>query len=362
MWHDSRGPTTLENGKSVAVLALHPWAQELMAGLYHGPYQPLLSGVACYKVVERLGIEGARESLDVLGEERFQAKSHLFQQALTREEEGQVLYQGIMGALGYSKNSEPFQELAQRLPLRYLELAPGRTSYERSLALQALLLGTAGLLPCQRRRRVRGEGEQFVGQLERVCHFMGHGEAMSEADWNFFKVRPENFPTRRLAPASHLLVHYGDSGLLSGILGMVIEGLLGNRHCQLEEALVVTAEDYWASHFDFGLERKSKNPTLLGWGRAAEIVVNVILPFVAAWGRENSQPELKEKAEKLHKDYPRLAENKVTQQMRLRLFPGGTPQVINRARQQQGLIHIHKGFCAEGRCSRCPWAVKLMAG
>jgi hypothetical protein len=57
-----------------------------------------------------------------------------------------------MAALGYSANKVPFQELAERLPLTVLEAIAGDTVFDDNylLHLQALLFGTAGLLPFQR--------------------------------------------------------------------------------------------------------------------------------------------------------------------------------------------------------------------
>ena len=95
------------------------------------------------------------ELLDTAGEERFLAKAAGFQAALAQTEASQSLYQGIMGALGYTKNKQPLVELAHRMPLHRLEsVTSGKVSDAEYLAQQqALLLGTAGLLPSQRSNR-----------------------------------------------------------------------------------------------------------------------------------------------------------------------------------------------------------------
>jgi hypothetical protein len=86
--------------------------------------------------------------LDEAGEERFRLKAGRFAAGIGEEPPGQVLYRGIMGAMGYTKNKEPFQELACRLPLATLEgCCKGKALEERVTVLRALLLGMAGLLP-----------------------------------------------------------------------------------------------------------------------------------------------------------------------------------------------------------------------
>ena len=75
-----------------------------------------------------------------------------FQAALSRMGASQVLYQGIMGALGYTKNKIPMIELARRMPLsRLIAAASAEIPDDECLArYQALLLGMAGLLPSPR--------------------------------------------------------------------------------------------------------------------------------------------------------------------------------------------------------------------
>ena len=55
--------------------------------------------------------------LDEAGEARFFARAAHFREIIAQSGAGQALYQGIMTALGYSKNKEAMAELAGRLPL-----------------------------------------------------------------------------------------------------------------------------------------------------------------------------------------------------------------------------------------------------
>ena len=90
--------------------------------------------------------------LDRAGDERFLAKAAEFRADLAQADSGQLLYCGIMGALGYSRNKVPYLELADRLPLATMEsVVSGTASNKECITrLQALLIGTAGLLPSQR--------------------------------------------------------------------------------------------------------------------------------------------------------------------------------------------------------------------
>ena len=66
----------------------------------------------------RLQAEGILEKSE---DGRFLIKSRVFAALLKEEEPEEVLYQGIMEALGYSENRGPFLELSYKVPYRVLK-------------------------------------------------------------------------------------------------------------------------------------------------------------------------------------------------------------------------------------------------
>jgi hypothetical protein len=139
--------------------------------------------------------------------------------------------------------------------------------------------------------------------------------------------------------------------MLAEVVNMVKEASTSKDH-GLERELVIITDGYWASHLDFGLSRRIKNPTLLGMGRAANIIVNVILPFTFAWSKFISQPEFGQKSLDLYRRYPKLVANAVERHMKEQLGLSGG--LVNSAQRQQGLIHIYNTLCTQGRCNSCP--------
>jgi len=356
MWHDSETATTLENGKGAPILVLDKYIKSPVSQWPNWAYHATTSGMPCFKNVERLTADTMAAFLDSAGEKRFLAKATKFQADLAQVGANQCLYQGIMGALGYSKNKFPFLELAQRLPLRTLEsMAQGKMSDEECIVRQqALLLGAAGLLPSQRPHwHQKGElDDEWIDKLEGLWASSHQTEAMSLNAWHLFKVRPNNFPVRRLVAMSYLIVRYRQKGILDGLVNMVKEVALSQSYNRLEKGLVVTASGYWASHFDFGPGSRIKSPPLLGSSRAADIAVNVLLPFMVAWGKLTSRLEIERKALDLYHSYPKLAVNSIEKHMTNQLKLSSS--LINSAQRQQGLIHIYNTLCTQGRCNYCP--------
>ena len=356
MWHNTEGVTTPQNGENIPILALHKFTNRPISQWPDEVYLPASLSMPCCKATERLTPSVIAGFLDNAGEERFLAKVARFQEDLAQVEASQSLYQGIMGALGYSKNKTPFLELASRLPLQILEsITQGEISDEECLARQqALLLRTAGLLPSQRPywHPENKSNDRWVDKLERLWASSTQTEVMSWNDWHLFKVRPNNSPIRRIVAMSYLILGYRKKGILEEVVNMVKETPISQGNSRLEKGLLVTTSGYWASHLDFGLSSRVRSPTLLGSSRAADITINVLLPFTYAWSKVTSQPKLERKAIDLYRGYPKLAANTVEKHMRNQL--GLSNSLVSSAQRQQGLIHIYNTLCTEGRCHLCP--------
>jgi len=355
MWHDIKTATKLQNGDSIPTLALYRYIIDPLDQRLRMAEPSASLSKPCLNATERLTPGIVAEFLDNAGKERFLTKATKFQVGLAQMEASQCLYQGTMEALGYSQNKLPFLELAHRVPLRILEsITRNEISDEGCLSqLQALLLGIAALLPSQRRDRVPENkiDDEWLYKLEQLWAWYHPAETMSREDWHLFRVRPNNSPIRRIAAMSHLLLSYRERGLFDGVIKMIKEVTVNKGHCRLEMGLAVTTNGYWASHFDFGLANKVRNPTLLGRRRAADIVINVLLPFTFAWSRLTSQPELGKKTLDLYRHYPRLAVNNIERHMKEQLRVSSS--LVNSAQRQQGLIQIYNTLCTQGRCSCC---------
>ncbi len=342
MWHDRNSAILKQDGKLVPLLCLSE-------ALRHQAYLMSYHQLPCSQILNRMDRQTLGRRLNSAGEERFRQKAAIFQVGLQREETKQVLWKSWLRALGYSKNMKPFEELACRVPLNFIESIEPE---ERLVLKQAWLLGTAGLLPSQRLKEEFCHGEE-TRELEQVWQSVGkEAKTMRGSDWNFSHIYPNNSPVRRIVAQSHLLQRYSKGGLLRGILQLAKEAPSISGQRVLENGLIVAGDGYWQDHFDFDVRAKTKNSALLGRGKAGELIVNVILPFAFSWGGIAGEPELKEKALYLYLNYPKLAENGITRHM-IRQLCLEEPFDFT-ACHQQGLIHIFMNYCREGRCSQCP--------
>jgi len=336
---DSHSATRLQNGRVIPTIALEPLVTRPVTELLklHGS-----TPVSCPD--NYLEVSALTTLLTRAGLKRFRNKSTAFRRQMSKENAEEVLYRGMARALGYAQNAEPCQELSQRLPAAALK-EYGQASW---LHRQALLLGHAGLLPSQRDRHI---GDRTTTRLERIWRSTGITDTMKSTDWCFFRVRPDNFPTRRLIALSHLLGRLGQSGLLSGILELVAQAPEDRGFRQMEEGLVVADDGYWQKHFDFG-SFTGRSSALIGYEKASAMAINIVLPFAAAFARKSSDLELKKKAMEIYRLYPPRGENELTRFMRQQLNLPLNARLS--ACQQQGLIHLFHTYCRLRNCLDCP--------
>jgi hypothetical protein len=335
---------TLQNGTFIPSVTLENYPSDETA--WPQPRQLPCTGTALNS------LEKLNKILLESGGARFQEKTGHYQKLLKVQAPEQVLYAGIMKALGYARNQAPFQALAERIPLSALESASNQTGRD------ALLLGTAGLLPLQRPECEYAPFEDYayVNELEKAWENLRRTDVIDCRAWQFFRVRPANSPLRRIVGMSRLITRYRATGLLQGITALLENTPIEKGNRLLADGLMCADNGYWAKRYDFGKGYPGLSPWLIGQTRADDIAINVLLPFAAALGEVNSEPAPAEKALALFGSYPAVKSNTVERHMQ-RQF-GLRSSQVNSAQCQQGLLYLYKNWCTQGRCWECELAEK----
>jgi hypothetical protein len=363
MEQDTEGKTVRQDGVVVPTIILSRNAPPGSGSGRNGSLPPCRAG-------KRKGrVEEIRQALRQAGIRRLVQKAGRFSQELADADEGQSLYLGILEALGYNRNSQPFLELGRKFSLSMAErLIDAKNQKKSLLELQAVLLGTAGLLPSQRpadilpsqqaagllasRGRFQNIEQQYVYDLERIWAGRSVKINMSRHDWEFFRVRPGNYPVRRIIALSHLILRFQPRGWRQSWENLALGAQSALDFLALESALQVTANCFWAAHFDFASAwPDSCGGTLLGRQRAREIIVNVLLPYLHQMSETGKLKAPGYGICELYSHYPRLESNTIERHM-LQQLSLNTRQV-NTACLQQGLMLIYKQYCTLGRCAEC---------
>lgn len=342
---DTNKPTVLHNGQIIPTITLEALLAKQLVNSIPGVKAPVQGTFKCPHLGRYRENKQLSNILAIAGIERFHVKANSFLQALLLQEPGQVLFTGICRSLGYSQNSQAFATLANKLPLSFLKHFEGQTMQ------QALLLGSAGLLPSQRFRQTPVLAHhRGIKELEQNWKASGLRDSMNKTEWCFFRVRPVNFPTRRIAAMSYLLHRYRQSGLTTGILSLFSRAPGAINYGQLIHSLALPAHGYWANHCDFTIPI-GKTPALIGDDKAAEILVNTVLPFAHALSHTVCDLERKLNLEALYRSLPGSTDNELIRYMKKQLC---IPDKRLSACHQQGLLQIFKSHCRYRDCAHCP--------
>ncbi|MFH1560950.1 MAG: DUF2851 family protein [Chloroflexota bacterium] len=300
----------------------HPTGRRTIAGPIEG-----------IRALPRKELERA---LDEAGERRFLGKASAMLERLRRGDAQEELFAGLMEALGYSRNRDTMLLLARGLPFGQLKRTIGPKPDR--LALEALLLGAAGLLPHQRGLCLPGwEERRRSGDLTEIWRSMGEPLMVATDMWSRSGLRPQNHPVRRLAGASYLIRKYWHSGLVEGLRATLEK----RTPREMEKGLEVESTEFWAHHLDFH-RPVARAPAMVGRNRAREMVINVLLPFFFARAHLLGDGEMGRRARDLYRSFSPGQDNEITREMKKLLLTSKVSQsVVNSARRQQGLIHMY---------------------
>ena len=396
--HSSRGgPTTVRSGRHIPLLVLEPFLSESIHSLWqktilderlrsrsaipcaarnHAVSRELLGDWIQHLSVERLELKLRRfdERLRELAYIRLHAvrehhphnalwriegnpddlpppQRELSQRDLAqREHWDQLLYEGLMEGLGYSKNRESFMRLCRSVTLQEF-----RTQHieNNELAIQALLLGAAGLLP--RIKDVRHtESRAFVRLLIeewKIRKKAYRSAILHPAHWQFFPTRPSNFPTLRIAAASVLVKKILCDDLFRNLIETLktVDG--GSAaFSSVHEFLETTPLPFWRNHYQFD-HPAAKQTRALGPQRIGDLITNAVIPLALLYARIFKDRLVRERTPDLFHAAPPAADNVITRLMDEHLLRGAVR--LTSVGSQQGVIQLYTYYCLEGRCVEC---------
>lgn len=247
----------------------------------------------------------------------------------------ETFYHFIAKSFGLKLNSVPMEMLCSSLPQQLLA-----KHKDNPFQIEALLFGQAGFLE-------QKFTEQYPIQLKEEYRFLKRKynlKPLKVSLWKFMRMRPQNFPTLRLAQFAALIVN--SNHLFSKIL--IIKDY--RQIIQLFEVLPVNK--YWLRHYHFAKEVEHVN-IQLGKGTIQNILINTISLFLFAYGKYIDQQVLIDRALALLEHLP-AEKNTILRQY------SNAGVKVNSAFQSQALLQLKKVYCNEKKCLNCGIGIKIL--
>lgn len=242
----------------------------------------------------------------------------------------QTFYILLVRNFGFGINSDPFELLAKSVPLKVIS-----KHADNSFQVEALLFGQAGFL-----EELIGEDDYF-NDLKKEYLFLAKKYRLQPLErhmWKFLRLRPNNFPTIRIAQLCNLLTR--QQGLFSKVLH-------ADTINDLRNLLDVEANSYWTSHFRFNVTPKA-NSRVKQLGRNAKdlIILNTIIPFLFTYGKHNGIESYERRAMQMLETLKPEQNSIITRWKTHKIEP-------ENAFQSQALIYLYRNYCNVKKCLSC---------
>lgn len=333
------GSLLRQDGTSLPEAALYPCLTEpLRESLYRFVRSPDES-FPCAPLFEAVHPDIRRDWVRSLALDRLQEKAERWRPIVDSVGLDEALYQAILECLGYAKNNVAMRALAEHQPLARLR------TLDSPLDIEALLFGTAGLIPDPAQEQDQ-ESAAYVHELRSRFHRLAdHLEPLefSTETWTFFRLRPANFPTRRIAQAAAML--HPDGLFRTGGFDAFRAALTSSNPINAGIHLLQQTRPgpYWTRHYRFGTTT-SPTSTVLGRSRCHRILLDAVSPllYLASPSYNAAMDILREWLSHL----PALDDEIV------RLY-SNRGYAVRDAIDGWGLHHLNRRYCSAMRCLSC---------
>ena len=293
------------------------------------------SWIYCEKELEHMNsfvIENWKERLFF---ERLERKAQPILQ-LAKETNGDweaVLFCFLAKNFGLNTNGEVFFNVAKSLPFNVVR----KESFEPE-NIEALLMGRAGIL--------NGDFEDvYAKDLQARYQYIAHKHRFELVHINsveYFKHRPDNFPTIRLSQLGQL--YHIFHNLFSKLI-------VATTFAELYALFNISAAPYWNNHYRFDKESPKKRKGL-STSFIDLLVINTIIPFKFAYAKSIGKDNTEELINFMRQAAPE--KNAIIDKFRSFKI---TPQS---AYDTQSLLQLKNEYCNHKRCMQCALGLELL--
>jgi len=242
-----------------------------------------------------------------------------------------VLFNLLSQNFGLNVNGESFFELAKSIPFKVI-----RKLQHKKMALEALFMGQVGMLSPEM-------PSPYGIRLWEEFNYVKHKFALSSPpiSMQFMRLRPDNFPTIRLAQLAGL---YAFS---SQIFAKIFDRKTLNTKWMTE----VGVSSYWTTHYTFEKtsRKRSKNisPAFVDL-----LKVNTLIPLYFCYNRAQGKDPTAIVFDMMHEIKPE--KNTIVEGFK------ALGVKANNALDTQSFLQLKKYYCQAKKCLLCPVGVHLL--
>jgi hypothetical protein len=323
-----------KDNSEIAVLELRHYVDVATIENYRALSQTK-SWIFCEKQIATVDPFIRKHWLERLFFERLEKKSQpitdLLQQ--TQSDWEAVLFILLAKNFGLNTNGDTFMKVAINIPFQVIRKES--TAVEN---IEALLFGFAGLLENEKE-------DQYYLALQSQFDYLSQKYRLVKAPVapvQFFKHRPDNFPTIRLSQLASL--YSKEKHLFSKTIDAV-------SVIMLYQIFDVSVSGYWKNHYRFDRESPQKEKSL-SMAFVNLLIINTVVPFQFAYGLSQG----KEVSENVVRLMEQIAPESNSVIDKFKTFGVDTENALD----SQSLLQLKNEYCAKGRCLSCAIGMELL--
>ena len=284
--------------------------------------------IPCENQIEKVDSFLIGNWLERLYFERLEQKSIFIKKLLVQSNDDfeAVLFQLLAKNFGLKINGEAFLQLASSI-----DFSAVRKVRSDENQLTALFFGQAGFLE-------ETIEENYHQQLKNEYAYLKHKHSLqpiSKNHFQFFRMRPNNFPTIRIAQLASLF--FTHQNLFSKLMSI-------NKKEDFYKLFLINVNDFWKTHYTFEKESK-KSPKKLTKTFVDLLLINTIIPLKFVY--------LKSRGEVDEKEFLNLIQQiKPEKNSIISKFSDLKVQSKN-AMESQSLLELKNNYCTKKRCLHC---------
>lgn len=283
------------------------------------------------------GIDGfiVRNWQERLFFERLEAKSALIHTLLeeTQNDWEAVLFCLLAKNFGLNTNGPIFFQIATAIPFAILRKESSQTEN-----IEALLFGKAGLLKEEKE-------DVYFKKLKIKFDYLTTKYQLTPTysdPVQFFRHRPDNFPTIRLSQLANL--YSSKSNLFSKIIQ-------SDSVIKIHELFQISASNYWQNHYQFDATSRTTKK-VLSKSFIHLILINTIIPIQFAFAKSQGKEWIEKGIQ--------LVENIEAEQNSSILKFHTFGITASNAFESQSLLQLKKEYCEKSRCLECAIGIELL--
>ena len=324
-----------KNNNVIPTLELKKYLDPNLLGNYYALFTSKQKWILCEGISDFTRNLILTNWLERLYFERLKRNANRMKEILTQSQNDweYVCFVFLAESFGLHLNKEPFYNLANSVPFHVFERARNCENQ-----LFALVFGQAGFLE-------EAIQDAYYSQLQTEYRFLQKKyslQSLHKSIFQFFRTRPSNFPTVRLAQLTSLF--FLKKNLFSDLVNSKTLG-------ELYSIFKVSVSEYWQSnyHFDKSSKKSSKS---ISKSFVDLLIINTILPLKFLYFQQRGEDKTEELLSIISEVKPE--KNSIIEKFEKLNFKA------ENACESQALLELKNNYCTKKRCLQCAIGVRLI--